>query len=105
MVDNESNDYALEKWQRFKAEGRSIAEHILNIIKAGLSATPFARAIASLLTDYIPTARAQRLEQFVEQIAEDLYRSQNQVDAKYLKTEDFAFMFEKSFRAVAENSQ
>lgn len=105
MFESESNESALEKWQRFKAEGRPIGEHILNIIKAGLSATPYAGAIASLMTDYIPHARAQRLEQFAEQIADDFRRLQDEVHAEYLQTDDFAFMFEKCFRATAENPQ
>jgi len=90
---------------KFKAKGIPINEHILNILKAGLSAAPFTGAIASLMTDYIPTSRANRLEQFAEQIAEDLLRLQNQVDSNYLQTDEFAFMFERCFRAVAENPQ
>lgn len=105
MTNDERQKSALERWEKAKAEGRPIAEHILNILKAGLSIAPFAGAIASLITDYIPTARSQRLEQFAEQIAEDLNRLQGSVDAQYLQTDDFAFMFEKCFRAVAENPQ
>ncbi|MGD0005847.1 MAG: hypothetical protein ABSE06_16660 [Anaerolineaceae bacterium] len=105
MVDTENHQAAIERWQRFKTEGRPVSEHILNILKAGLSAAPFMGAIASLLTDYIPTYRANRLEQFSEQIAEDLLRLQNQVDSNYLQTDEFAFMFERCFRAVAENPQ
>jgi hypothetical protein len=59
MAETERNQSALEKWQRLKAEGKPITEHILNIIKAGLSAAPFAGAMASLMTDYIPSSRAQ----------------------------------------------
>jgi len=105
MAENQNSGSAIEKWQKFKAEGRPFAEHLLNIIKAGLSAAPFAGAIASLMTDYIPAARSQRLEEFAEQIADDLRRLQDRVIVEYLKTDEFAFMFEKCFRAVAENPQ
>jgi hypothetical protein len=105
MPEDANNDSALEKWRDFKADGRPVGEHILNILKAVLSVTPFASAIASLMTDYIPSARSQRLEQFAEQIAEDLLHLQDRVDANYLQTDEFAFMFEKCFRAVAENPQ
>ncbi len=105
MNNQQSDESALEKWERQKAEGQSFAEHILNIIKAGLSAAPFAGAIASLMTDYIPNAKAKRLEEFAEQIAKDLYDLQDSVNAEYLQTDDFAFMFEQSFRAVAEHPQ
>ena len=105
MNNQQSDESALEKWERQKAEGQSFAEHILNIIKAGLSAAPFTGAIASLMTDYIPNAKAKRLEEFAEQIAKDLYDLQDSVNAEYLQTDDFAFMFEQSFRAVAEHPQ
>ena len=105
MNNPQHNDSALEKWERQKAEGQPIAEHILNIIKAVLSAAPFAGAISSLMTDYIPASKTKRLEEFAEQIAEDLLQLQDSVNAEYLKTDDFAFMFEQSFRAVAEHPQ
>lgn len=105
-MDNQShNKSALEKWERRKAEGLPITEHILNILKAGLSAAPFSGAIASLMTDYIPSSKTRRLEEFAEQIAEDLLRLQASVNTEYLKTDNFAFIFEQSFRAVAEYPQ
>jgi hypothetical protein len=80
-MNNEQHDEsALEKWERQKAEGQPIAEHILNIIKAVLSAAPFAGAIASLMTDYIPASKTKRLEEFAEQIAKDLLQVQDSVN-------------------------
>jgi len=105
MNSQQHEESALEKWERQKAEGQPFAEHILNIIKAGLSAAPFTGAIASLMADYIPTSKAKRLEEFAEQIAKDLYKLQDSVNVDYLQTDDFAFMFEQSFRAVAEHPQ
>ena len=105
MADGNQHELALEKRPNLSTEGRPFAEHILNIIKAGLCAAPFTGAIASLMTDYIPTARAKRLEQFAETIANDLYRLRDRVVEEYLHTDDFAYMFEKCFRAAAENPQ
>lgn len=105
MDSHQHNESALTKWERQKIEGQPFAEHILNIIKAGLSAAPFTGAIASVMTDYIPTSKAKRLEGFAEQIAKDLYRLQDLVNTEYIKTDEFAFMFEQSFRAVAEHPQ
>lgn len=105
-MSNQPNDEsALETWEREKAGGQPIAEHLLNIIKAVLSTVPFAGVIASLMTDYIPTTKAKRLEEFTERIAKDLYRLQDSVNAEYLLTDDFAYLFEKSYRAVAEFPQ
>jgi hypothetical protein len=105
MQELSSRETAIAKVERIKTEEKPLTEHILNIIKAGLSTVPFTGGIASLMTDYIPTARAMRLEHFAEAIASDLDRLQDKVNAEYLKTDDFAFMFEKTFRAVAENPQ
>jgi hypothetical protein len=83
----------------------STTEAILNIFKATLATAPFCGGIASLITDYIPSARFQRLENFAEQIAEDLLKLSDRIDESYIKTDDFAFIFEKCFRGVAENPQ
>ncbi len=99
------NESALAKWEKAKAGGRPVAEHIVNLIKAGLAGAPFTGAIASLINDYIPTARAQRLEAFAEEVASDLHELQDRVNEEFIRTDDFAFMFEKCFRGAAENPQ
>ena len=80
-------------------------ETILNIFKAVLATAPFGGGLASLITDYIPSARSQRIETFAEQTAQDLERLQAQVDQEYLTTQEFAFIFEKCFRGAAEYPQ
>lgn len=87
------------------ATSSNTTETILNIFKAVLASAPFCGGIASLITDYIPSARFQRLEKFAEQVAEDLLELSDRIDESYIKTDDFAFMFEKCFRGVAENPQ
>ena len=105
MTTDDRSGSAIERWERLQRGGRGIAEHILNILKAGLSAAPFVGAIASLMSDYIPSSRARRLEEFARSVAEDLDRLKSQVREEYLLTDDFAFMFEKCFRGAAENPQ
>src|ERR1044071_6781967 len=80
-------------------------ELIVNIFKAVLSTVPFGGGIASLMTDYIPSSRLRRLEDFANQTAKDLKNHADEIDETYLKTDDFAFMFEKCFRGAAENPQ
>lgn len=82
-----------------------VTEAILNIFKATLATAPFCGGIASLINDYIPSARFQRLEAFAQQIADDLLELSDRVNKSYIQTDDFAFLFEKSFRGVAENPQ
>lgn len=83
----------------------SPGEHILNVLKAGLATTPFCGGIASLMNDYIPFGKSHRLEQFAERLAEDLNRLKDRVDEDKILTDEFAFLFEKCFRGVAENYQ
>ncbi|MFC1572819.1 hypothetical protein ACFL6M_04390 [Candidatus Eisenbacteria bacterium] len=80
-------------------------EHILTILKAGLATTPFCGGIASLMSDYIPSSKMARLEAFAEQLAADLNAVQERVDQAVILSDEFAFLFEKCFRGVAENYQ
>jgi len=80
-------------------------EHVLNIIKAALASFPVGASIASLMTDYIPNSKFRRLEEFIFRIADDLRRLGNRIEQKYIRTDEFAYMFEQSFRGVGENYQ
>jgi len=80
-------------------------EHILYLFKAGLSGLPIGSAISSLLTDYIPGARFKRVENFARQVAEDLKKFEDQIDENFIKTDEFAYIFEQSIRGVAQNYQ
>jgi hypothetical protein len=86
-------------------EGRGASEHVLSVVKAALSAAPVAGAIASLMSDYIPSFRLRRVEEFAQRIAEDLQRLSTQVHEENLLKENFAFVIDKCFRGVAENPQ
>lgn len=80
-------------------------EHLLNIIKAGLATAPFLGGIASLMTDYIPSRKQERLEEFAKRLADDFERLQDRINDNVILTDEFAFLFEKSFRGAAENYQ
>jgi hypothetical protein len=105
MSDEHQNETAVARLEHVQREGRSVAEHVLNILKAGLSAAPFAGAIASLLSDYIPSNRSRRIEEFAHSVAQDLDRLQEHVDEEHVLSEQFAYMFEQSFRGAADNPQ
>jgi hypothetical protein len=100
----QDNDSIMAKVEDRVASSNTV-EIVVNIFKAVLATTPFSGGIASLMTDYIPSSRFRRLEDFARQTAEDLRDHAEEVDAEYLRTDGFAFMFEKCFRGVAENPQ
>jgi hypothetical protein len=105
MPDSENDkSIVVRKRENLPTSSRT-TETILNIFKATLATAPFCGGIASLITDYIPSARFKRLEKFAEQIAEDLLKLSDRVNESYIQTDDFAYLFEKSFRGVAENPQ
>ncbi|MCB0496786.1 MAG: hypothetical protein KDC79_11675 [Cyclobacteriaceae bacterium] len=83
----------------------SYSEHILNSIKAVLANFPIGSGIASLMSDYIPSQRELRLIEFTENIARDLSELQNEINENYLKSDEYAFIFEKCFKGAVENYQ
>ncbi|RYZ79599.1 MAG: hypothetical protein EOP06_26890 [Proteobacteria bacterium] len=83
----------------------NVAEHLFNIFRAGLSMHPIGGAFASLMNDYIPSTRTLRLENFAQQVAGDIHALANRVDENYVRTDEFAFIFESCFRGAAENYQ
>jgi hypothetical protein len=90
----ETKQKTLSCLERVIADSKA-AEGILSAFKAGLTLLPIGGLIASLITDYIPSARTLRLEEFAAKTAEDLRELADEIETDYIKTDDFAFMFEK----------
>lgn len=80
-------------------------EHIINGITAILATVPFTGGIASLISDYIPSQRELRLQEFTENIASDLTALKNKINEDYIQTDEYAFIFEKCFKGAVENYQ
>ncbi len=100
----ESDKKSLERVQTHQ-ERTSIQDHILNIFKAGLASAPFCGGIASLISDYIPSSKFERLERFSAQVADDLNRLSERVRDDYLRTDEFAYMFENCLKGASANYQ
>jgi hypothetical protein len=84
---------------------RGSVEHLISLLKAGSSFNPVAGAIVSLITDYIPNQRQIKLEDFTKKLASDLEQFKDEINDEYIKTEEFAFIFEKCFKGAIENYQ
>lgn len=82
-----------------------INEHIVNVFKAAFATVPFAGGIATLMSDYIPSQRQKRLEEFAENIAIELENYKEEVNKNYILTDEFSFIFEKCFKGGVENYQ
>jgi hypothetical protein len=100
---SEQENSLVKKMERFA--GSNPGEHILNVLKAGLATAPFCGGIASLMSDYIPSAKMRRLEKFAEQLAADMNELKDRINQSKILSDEFAFIFEKCFRGVAENYQ
>lgn len=101
--DNKKNKLVKEVKEIIKST--PIGEHVFNIFRAALASVPIGASFASLLKDYIPDARFKRIDGFARQVAEDLKRLSDKIDADYITKDEFAYMFEQSFRGVAQNYQ
>ena len=93
------------KPKKLKNEPLGTKDLVINSLKAGLATAPFTGGLASLISDYIPNARQVRLEKFVEELAKDLCMVEDQVNQELIKTDEFAFLFEKAFKGAVENYQ
>jgi hypothetical protein len=83
----------------------NVLEHVLNALKAALATAPFCGGLASLMTDYIPSRRLQRLEAFADQVGRDLKVLSDRVQMDRLKTDQYAFIFERCLRGAADFPQ
>jgi len=99
----EQKKYLLQELK--KLPKGSVGEHLINIFKAVAATTPFCGGIASLMSDYIPSSRFKRLEEFAKIIAADVGKLGNRLDENLYEPDEFAFMLEQCFRGVAENYQ
>lgn len=81
-------------------------DHTRNAIIAGLNSLPVVGGLFGTLTDkYIPERKGRRLLEFIAKLRVDLDRLQARLQTKYIQTDDFAFVFERTLRGVEENHQ
>lgn len=104
-MDNEDKKDMLTKEVKEIIKSTPIGEHVFNIFAAALASVPIGASFTSLLKEYIPDARFKRIDRFARQVAEDLKRLSDKIDVDYITKDEFAYMFEQSFRGVAQNYQ
>ena len=82
------------------------ADHIVNVVKAAISGIPIIGGpISSLVNDYIPNNKLKRLLDFTKQLSENIERFKDEIDEEFVKTDEFAYLFEQTYKLVLENYQ
>lgn len=87
-------------------EKTPISNHIVNVVKAAISGIPIiGGSINSLVNDYIPNKKLKRLLDFTKQLSENIERFKDEIDEEFVKTDEFAYLFEQTYKLVLENYQ
>jgi len=87
-------------------EKTPISDHIVNVVKAAISVIPIIGGpISSLVNDYIPNKKLKRLLDFTKQLSENIERFKDEIDEEFVKTDEFAYLFEQTYKLVLENYQ
>jgi len=82
------------------------SNHIVNVVKAAISGIPIIGGpISSLVNDYIPNKKLKRLLDFTKQLSENIERFKDEIDEEFVKTDEFAYLFEQTYKLVLENYQ
>ena len=84
---------------------RSLSDHLVNVMKAVLSSAPFCGGIASLMNDYIPSRRVERIEAFARDVASSLNKVQGRIEDARILTDEYAHLFERCFKGAADFPQ
>lgn len=81
-------------------------DHVRNVVIAGLNAIPcVGGTLASLFDSYIPKQKEKRLIAFVEELSVEIDEVKDQIKEEVIHTDNFAFIFERTFRGAIENYQ
>jgi hypothetical protein len=105
MSEKQSNDTI--KREIIKAlEKNTTRDYVSVVLKSGLANLPFVgSAIVELMDFYIPDSKGKRLLEFVADLRIDIDKVKDTIDKDVVKTDEFAYLFEQTFRAVYENYQ
>lgn len=80
-------------------------EHLLALFKAGLSADPsgLGGAIASLLSDYLPSATERAVKEFAAHFEQRLKELHDRIDENIVKEDEFIELFKSTILVVTRS--
>ena len=89
-----------------KLEKSEIRDHSRNVILAAISGIPVAGGpLSSLLSEYLPNWKQERILNFIAELKLEMEKVQDKINEDYVKSEDFALLFEETFiRVLRTNS-
>lgn len=81
-------------------------DHVRAAILAGVNAIPYIGSpLGSLMDSYIPTQKEKRIFKFIDEISQEVEKVKDKVKQDNIHTDEFAFLFEKTFKGVFDNYQ
>ncbi|MBU0967722.1 MAG: hypothetical protein KKA54_15225 [Proteobacteria bacterium] len=81
-------------------------DHARTIVLAALNAVPIVGgSFATLVNAYIPERKHKRLLEFIEKVAQNVDELKDRVSNEYVATDEFAFLFERTFQGALDNYQ
>lgn len=85
---------------------KPVSEHVLSIVKAGISGLPLVGGpLASLIGDYIPTATQKSVKQFIGFLRERLQSIENRIDFESLNRDEFSELFKNCYMTILKTHQ
>lgn len=81
-------------------------DHILAVVKAGLSAVPIVGGpLASLIGDYIPSATQRSIGKAIEMLKERLKSVEGRLDVDAVNKDEFAELFKSCYLTIVRTHQ
>jgi hypothetical protein len=94
-------------WQHWRmATPKALKDHVIAVIKAGLSAVPVVGgSIVSLIDDYVPTSTEHSIEKTMKLLAEKLTSLEGRIDVEAVNKEDFSELFKSCYLVVIRSNR
>lgn len=84
----------------------SLKNHGKNIIISAISGLPvIGGPVSNLLMNYLPDWKQERVLKFIEDLSDKLEKFENKIDREYIKSEEFAYLFEETLLSVVKYYQ
>lgn len=94
----------IKKFEK-EIENSKSGDILRNVFSALIGLTVIGSPIATLINSFIPSRRFLRLETFIKEISEELKKHEENLNLKYISSDEFAYIFERCFVSASDNYQ